>query len=40
LWHGYRINVLISEALPAPGVDTPEDAARVRTFIAKAGIKI
>lgn len=34
LWHGYRISVLISEALPAPGVDTPEDAARLRALFA------
>jgi 3-deoxy-manno-octulosonate cytidylyltransferase (CMP-KDO synthetase) len=27
LWHGFRISVLISDHLPMPGVDTPEDAA-------------
>ncbi len=30
LWHGYRIVVEIAEGTPAPGVDTPEDLARVR----------
>ncbi|MDR1367839.1 MAG: 3-deoxy-manno-octulosonate cytidylyltransferase [Candidatus Accumulibacter sp.] len=35
LWHGYRISVLISETFPAPGDDTPEDAARVRALIAE-----
>jgi 3-deoxy-manno-octulosonate cytidylyltransferase (CMP-KDO synthetase) len=30
LWHGYRISVLLVEATPAPGVDTPDDAARMR----------
>jgi 3-deoxy-manno-octulosonate cytidylyltransferase (CMP-KDO synthetase) len=39
LWHGHRISVLVSEALPAPGVDTPEDAARVRKLIAVSGIE-
>ena len=29
LWHGYRITVSIADALPAPGVDTPEDALRM-----------
>lgn len=30
LWHGHRIAVHISETAPGPGVDTPEDLARVR----------
>lgn len=30
LWHGYRITVALIEAAPAPGVDTPEDAERMR----------
>ncbi len=30
LWHGYRIVVEITGGAPAPGVDTPEDLARVR----------
>lgn len=32
LWHGYRIAVHISEHVPGPGIDTPEDLARVRRF--------
>ncbi len=36
LWHGFRISVLISEHLPMPGVDTPEDAARMQAWFAKA----
>lgn len=30
LWHGYRIVVEITDATPAPGVDTPEDLRRVQ----------
>ena len=30
LWHGFRISVLISNHLPMPGVDTPEDAQRMQ----------
>ncbi len=30
LWHGYRISLGITPVAPAPGVDTPEDLARVR----------
>jgi 3-deoxy-manno-octulosonate cytidylyltransferase (CMP-KDO synthetase) len=30
LWHGYRIAVEITHGTPAPGIDTPEDLARVR----------
>ena len=30
LWHGYRISLGITPIAPAPGVDTPEDLARVR----------
>jgi 3-deoxy-manno-octulosonate cytidylyltransferase (CMP-KDO synthetase) len=30
LWHGYRISVAIVDHAPAAGVDTPEDAARMR----------
>ena len=30
LWHGFRISVLISNHLPMPGVDTPEDAAHMQ----------
>jgi 3-deoxy-manno-octulosonate cytidylyltransferase (CMP-KDO synthetase) len=33
LWHGYRIVVDIAQGTPAPGVDTPEDLARVRAAL-------
>ena len=33
LWHGYRIIVAIAEGTPAPGVDTPDDLARVRSLL-------
>lgn len=36
LWHGYRIAVHISDTMPGPGVDTPEDLARVRRIFASA----
>ncbi len=32
LWHGYRISLGIAATAPAPGVDTPEDLARVRAL--------
>ena len=32
LWHGERIVVAITHGTPAPGVDTPEDLARVRAL--------
>jgi len=32
LWHGYRIVVEITDATPAPGVDTPEDLQQVRAL--------
>ncbi|MGJ7486965.1 3-deoxy-manno-octulosonate cytidylyltransferase [Variovorax sp. LT2P21] len=34
LWHGFRIVVHISDHSPGPGVDTPEDLARVRALFA------
>jgi 3-deoxy-manno-octulosonate cytidylyltransferase (CMP-KDO synthetase) len=34
LWHGERIVVEIATATPAPGVDTAEDLARVRSLHA------
>lgn len=34
LWHGHRIAVHVSESMPGPGVDTPEDLARVREIFA------
>jgi len=35
LWHGFRISVVISEHLPLPGVDTPEDAAAMQAWFSK-----
>ncbi|MEP7180620.1 MAG: 3-deoxy-manno-octulosonate cytidylyltransferase [Betaproteobacteria bacterium] len=32
LWHGFRIVVAVTAGTPAPGVDTPEDLARVRAL--------
>jgi len=34
LWHGHRIVVHVSQHAPGPGVDTPEDLARVRALMA------
>jgi 3-deoxy-manno-octulosonate cytidylyltransferase (CMP-KDO synthetase) len=34
LWHGYRIRVALVDHAPAPGVDTPEDAARMQALFA------
>lgn len=34
LWHGYPIAVHITDSVPAAGVDTPEDLARVRQAFA------
>jgi 3-deoxy-manno-octulosonate cytidylyltransferase (CMP-KDO synthetase) len=34
LWHGFRIVVEITGGTPAPGIDTPEDLARVRALYA------
>jgi 3-deoxy-manno-octulosonate cytidylyltransferase (CMP-KDO synthetase) len=36
LWHGHRIAVHVSPHAPGPGVDTPEDLARVRALLATA----
>lgn len=36
LWHGHRIAVHVSDAAPGPGIDTPEDLARVRAVFAAA----
>lgn len=33
LWHGYAIQVLLTESAPPPGVDTQEDLDRVRQLI-------
>jgi len=35
-WHGYRIAVHVSAHAPGPGIDTPEDLARVRALFAAA----
>ncbi len=32
LWHGHRIAVHTAAQAPGPGVDTPEDLARVRAL--------
>ncbi len=37
LWHGHGIEVHIAAAAPGPGVDTPQDLARVRAVFAAAG---
>lgn len=34
LWHGERIAVHVSAQRPGPGVDTPDDLARVRSLLA------
>jgi 3-deoxy-manno-octulosonate cytidylyltransferase (CMP-KDO synthetase) len=34
LWHGERIAVHVSASRPGPGVDTPEDLARVRALFS------
>ena len=36
LWHGERIAVVVSQQRPGPGVDTPDDLARVRAIFAVA----
>lgn len=33
LWHGHRIAVHVTEQVPGPGVDTPEDLQRVRALL-------
>ncbi len=35
LWHGFRIAVEVTHGTPAPGIDTPEDLARVRLLYAQ-----
>lgn len=37
LWHGYRIHVTCVDATGEPGVDTPEDADRMRAFFRMRG---
>ena len=36
MWHGHRIAVHITDQSPGPGVDTPEDLARVRALLSAA----
>lgn len=36
LWHGHRIAMLVCDAAPPPGVDTPADLERVRALYAGA----
>jgi 3-deoxy-manno-octulosonate cytidylyltransferase (CMP-KDO synthetase) len=38
LWHGYRVVVEVTGGTPAPGIDTPEDLARVRALYAQGGV--
>jgi 3-deoxy-manno-octulosonate cytidylyltransferase (CMP-KDO synthetase) len=33
MWHGHRIAVHVTAEAPGPGVDTPEDLARVRKLL-------
>ena len=33
LWHGHKISVVITSAIPAAGVDTGDDLARVRAYV-------
>jgi 3-deoxy-manno-octulosonate cytidylyltransferase (CMP-KDO synthetase) len=33
MWHGERIAVLLTDDVPLPGVDTPEDLVRVRALL-------
>jgi 3-deoxy-manno-octulosonate cytidylyltransferase (CMP-KDO synthetase) len=32
LWHGHKIAVHVTDKAPGPGVDTPEDLARVQAL--------
>ena len=36
LWHGYRISVTLIDSAPVAGVDTPEDAERMRKLFDRA----
>lgn len=40
LHHGYRITVAICDAMPAPGVDTPEDARLMAQYFANAQTQV
>ena len=35
LWHGERVAVHVSDSRPGPGVDTPDDLARVRALFCE-----
>ena len=35
IWHGHRIAVHVTDTAPGAGVDTPEDLARVRAWVAQ-----
>jgi 3-deoxy-manno-octulosonate cytidylyltransferase (CMP-KDO synthetase) len=35
LWHGFPIAVHVAAKAPAPGVDTPEDLARVQAHFGR-----
>ncbi|MFT3849846.1 MAG: 3-deoxy-manno-octulosonate cytidylyltransferase [Propionivibrio sp.] len=35
MWNGFRIGVVISDHLPVPGVDTPEDARKMQEVFAR-----
>ena len=37
LCYGFRISVVISDHLPIPGVDTPEDAVRMQAWFSQPG---
>jgi 3-deoxy-manno-octulosonate cytidylyltransferase (CMP-KDO synthetase) len=37
LWHGFRIAVDVTHGTPAPGIDTPEDLARVQKLYDSGG---
>ncbi|CAG9174469.1 3-deoxy-manno-octulosonate cytidylyltransferase [Cupriavidus respiraculi] len=39
MWHGERIAVLVTDAAPAPGVDTPADLERVRALWAESMVQ-
>ena len=40
LWHGERIAVHVAETAGGPGVDTPEDLARVRALFNTPGVSV
>ena len=40
MWHGYRIAVHVTPTSPGPGVDTPEDLARVRKHFKSAATSV